>query len=98
MSIGEKIKLLRTEKKLTQRELAEAINYSHSYIGDLECNRTIPSIKSLERISEYFSVRIACFFEGNSCCNTQKLAGKDNYCYIRSMNNELCRSCPLHKN
>lgn len=91
MSIGEKIRKLRTEKGITQRELSHAINFSHSYIGDLECNRTYPSIKTLESIAKYFEVEIGYFFE-KQCCYQKLLLSIDNFCHP---NKDECKTCPL---
>lgn len=52
LSIGEKIKSLRKEKKLTQTELAKKANISRSYLGDLERNRYNPSIETLNSIAD----------------------------------------------
>ena len=62
MTIGEKIRRLREEKKLSQRALAEAITYSPSYIGDLERNRSTPSIQILKTLASYFQVEMTHFF------------------------------------
>lgn len=92
LSIGEKIKNLRKEKGITQRDLSEKINYSHSYIGDLESNRTNPSIKTLEILAEYFNVDTVYFFE-TKCCYQKLLEGQNNFCYC---NDSSCMTCPLN--
>jgi len=43
MNIGEKIKQLRTEKNLTQPQLAEAIGIEQSYLSKLENDKSTPS-------------------------------------------------------
>ena len=47
MDIGEKIKRLRTEKQLTQEELANRCELSKGFISQLENNLTSPSIATL---------------------------------------------------
>lgn len=91
MSIGEKIRCLRKEKGLTQRQLGEDTNFSHSYIGDLESNRTNPSIKTLETLAEYFNVEIASFFD-RECCYEKLLKGIEDFCY---WDNDECKYCPI---
>lgn len=91
MSIGEKIRCLRKEKGLTQRQLAEDINFSHSYIGDLESNRTNPSIKTLEILADYFNVEMTSFFD-RKCCYEKLLNGIKDFCYS---NKEECKECPI---
>ncbi len=91
MSIGEKIRNLRKNKGLTQRELSKEINFSSSYIGDLESNRTNPSIKTLEVLSKYFQVETSFFFE-SKCCYIKFLDGEGNFC---KYNESQCKACPL---
>ena len=52
MSIGEKIKKLRTYKGLTQELFAKEIGISRSYLSDLENNRKSPTIETLEKIAK----------------------------------------------
>lgn len=91
MSIGEKIKSLRVQNNLTQRELADEINFSHSYIGDLENNRTNPSIKTLEVIANYFELETTYFLE-KSCCYIKFLNGEKDFCRCKE---EVAKSCPF---
>lgn len=93
LSIGEKIRKLRKERGITQRDLSNATNFSHSYIGDLECDRTCPSIKTLERLAEYFEVEIGYFFE-SQCCYQKLLYGLDKFCHS---NKDECKSCPIRE-
>jgi transcriptional regulator with XRE-family HTH domain len=52
MSIGNNIKILRKEKKLTQKELASLANISRSYLGDVENDRYNPSVDTLHDIAK----------------------------------------------
>lgn len=52
LSIGEKIKRVRTNKGLSQQDFAEATGLSRTYISDLENNRKSPSVKTLEKIAK----------------------------------------------
>lgn len=62
--IGKNIKKYRNLKGLTQRELAEALLLSDSFIAKLESvtHQTI-SIDTLEQISKVLEVPISKFFE-----------------------------------
>lgn len=62
--IGIKLKKMRKEKGLTQKELAAAIHdgVDYTYIGKIERGQQLPSLKVLQRISETFSVPIHYFF------------------------------------
>jgi|SRR5690625_194042 len=56
MSIGDNIKAIRTERKLTQVKLAKEMGISRSYLSDIENNRKNPSSKTLETLSEKLGV------------------------------------------
>lgn len=62
--IGKNIKKYRKQKGLTQRELAEQLLLSDSFIGKLESitYQTI-SIDTLEQIATVLGVNIKCFFD-----------------------------------
>ena len=52
--IGEKIKDLRNQNGLTQQELAEALEVSHSYYSRLEEGRRGMTLKTLYRLVDYY--------------------------------------------
>lgn len=58
MTFGEIIKKLRTDKGLTQDELAEKIYVTRTAISKWESGRGFPNIESLKAISKYFSVSL----------------------------------------
>ena len=64
MNIGEKIKQLRTEKNLTQPQLAEAIGIEQSYLSKLENDKSIPSADIFQAILKALSVDVGHFLEG----------------------------------
>ena len=43
MNFGEKLKQIRTQKNLTQPQMAEAIGIEQSYLSKLENDKSIPS-------------------------------------------------------
>ena len=58
MTFGEILKKLRTDKGLTQDELAEKIYVTRTAISKWESGRGFPNIESLKAISKYFSVSL----------------------------------------
>lgn len=60
-TIGSKIKTLRKGRKLTQQELADALNVTRCTISNYETNRRQPHIHELKRISEWFGVDLSYF-------------------------------------
>lgn len=58
MTIGEKIKLLRNEKGITQEALAESLNVSRSAIAKWETNSGVPEVSNLKIISKIFGISV----------------------------------------
>lgn len=58
MTIGEKIKLLRNEKGITQEILAEKLKVSRSAIAKWESNSGVPEVSNLILISKLFDISI----------------------------------------
>ncbi|KAA3384428.1 helix-turn-helix domain-containing protein [Akkermansia muciniphila] len=58
MEFNEKLQELRTNKNLTQEQLAEQLFVSRTAISKWESGRGYPSIDSLKEISKYFSVSL----------------------------------------
>ena len=58
MTFGEKLKKLRTDKNLTQDELAEKIYVTRTAISKWETDKGYPSIDSLKQLSNLFEVSI----------------------------------------
>lgn len=50
--IGERIKLARTKKKLTQENLAEKLDVSVAYLSRIECGDAFINLKRLNQICE----------------------------------------------
>lgn len=58
MTIGERIKMFRKEKGLTQKELAEKLGVSASMIGQYETNVRKPKFETLKNFSEALGINI----------------------------------------
>lgn len=56
MTIGDNLKKIRKEKKLTQQQLAKKIGISRSYLSDVENNRYNPSSNTVESFAEKLNV------------------------------------------
>lgn len=69
MSIGEKVRELRKALDLTQKEFAAKVPtrgggiYDWSYIGKIERDDILPSIKYLQKIGEAHGKPLAWFFQ-----------------------------------
>ncbi|MDP4144127.1 MAG: helix-turn-helix transcriptional regulator [Bacillota bacterium] len=59
-----KIKSEKDGKKFTQKNLADVVNRSRSYIGDIEAGRTYPSFVLLTEIAHACNVDISFFDSG----------------------------------
>ncbi len=62
-NIGERIKELRIEKKLTLTELGEKVNLSAGHLSQIERNKTTPSLTTLMDIAKAIKVDLRYFFE-----------------------------------
>lgn len=58
LNLQEKLKQLRGEKKLSQKELANLIGYGQSTVANWETATTEPNIQQLLKLSDFFSVSI----------------------------------------
>ena len=56
MTLGEKLKALRTSAGLTQKQLAEKVGVSDKSLGYYETNERTPRKNTIASISEYFNV------------------------------------------
>lgn len=64
MNIGEKIKQLRTDKNLTQPQLADAIGIEQSYLSKLENDKSVPSADIFQSILKALAIDVGSFLEG----------------------------------
>ncbi|NYE56432.1 helix-turn-helix domain-containing protein [Carboxydothermus ferrireducens] len=59
LTLGERIRLIREEKKLTISELAVRVGISVSYLSEIERDTVNPSVATLRRIAEELGVSVA---------------------------------------
>ena len=62
MDIGEKLRLLRLQRNLTQEEVADRCELSKGFISQVERNLASPSIATLTDMLECLGVSLAAFF------------------------------------
>ena len=58
MSIGERIVALRTERKMSQSDLAEALNVSRQSISKWETDSSVPELEKLIRMASLFQISL----------------------------------------
>lgn len=84
--IGKNISALRSEKQITQQQLAEQLNYSDKTVSKWERGESLPDITVLKRIADYFEVSLDYLVEEIHTLDLQKQKDmKKNYernCYI----------------
>ena len=56
MTFGDKIRLLRENKELTQTQLGQAVNMTQRKISYLENGKYEPSIDDIKSLCKYFNV------------------------------------------
>lgn len=64
MEIGERIKHLREESKITQAELAKEIGVSPGNVGDWERGRAKPGFDALLALSRFFQISVDWLMTG----------------------------------
>ena len=60
MTLGQKIKKFRNEKKLTQKDIAEQLNVSFQTVSKWENDENEPDIYTLKKLSKIFSCSLDC--------------------------------------
>jgi len=64
VTIGENIRRLRESKRLTQDDLAKAINVSASIVSHWEADKRVPRMGNVERMAQLFDVLKSDIIEG----------------------------------
>lgn len=78
MKFKEKLQLLRTNKKLSQEELADNLGISRQSITKWENGQSFPDIRNLIQLSEIFKVSIDRLVKENDSC-MKNLLDEQNY-------------------
>ena len=58
MSLGQRLKLLRKQRNLTQKAVCNALNISRSVYSQYELDEREPSLKRLIALSRFFMISI----------------------------------------
>jgi transcriptional regulator with XRE-family HTH domain len=66
MSVGRRIHQLRSEYRITQRELGEVTGLAVSYLSRVENGRLTPTLPTLTKIAGALSVPLAALFEAKA--------------------------------
>lgn len=61
--LGHKVRIIRTDRMLSQESLAEKANLNRSFIGLLERGKTNITIKNLENIANVLEIDIKSLFD-----------------------------------
>ncbi len=73
IDLGSKIKILRMSRNMSQRELAERIGATASFISQVERNIISPSISSLIQLSVELKIDPVCFFSQDENSEVEKM-------------------------
>lgn len=96
MHIGDRIKLKRIEKKLSQRDLAKILGYSdHSTIGRIERGTVDLSQSRLQQIADALNTDVAYLMGWTE--QTEKPADNDGYTEQQKQLIEFAKSVPADK-
>ena len=63
MDLGKTIKAYRNSKKTTLKELASQINVTASFLSDIENNKKLPSVDTLNKLAEAFNIPLYILFK-----------------------------------
>ena len=66
MSVGDKLRILRVERDLSQRTLAQMAGISPNSVSLIERNEISPNVTTLQNLATALRVRISYFFEDDS--------------------------------
>mgnify|MGYP003336760089 CR=1 FL=1 len=64
--IGDDIRALRKGRELTLKDVSAAIGRSVGWLSQIERGQTVPSVRDLGLLAEYFGINISFFFRSAS--------------------------------
>ena len=79
MVIGEKLKALREQKRMSQGDIEHRTGLLRCYISRVENGHTVPSLETLAKIAEAMEISLADFFPGTDTPQdreTRKMLGE----------------------
>lgn len=75
--IGQRIKTMRLSRRMTQEDLARAIDQSQSSITMYETGRREPDFETLEALADVFNVPLASFVDGGGAVSDASKPAED---------------------
>lgn len=69
LTIGDKLREMRSQKGLTQNKLANELNCSTSVIGDIEIGRRVPSKSIAAKFAKYFGTNMEYWIDNSEMEN-----------------------------
>lgn len=79
LKLGATIKKLRTERGITQEELANKIGVSFQAVSKWETNTTTPDISIIPQLALFFRVSIDSLFAINKDDYMERISNKSNF-------------------
>jgi len=88
-NLGERLKYIRVDRDLSQKELADTSKVSQSTIAQIESSKKDPSINTLEKIANALDMEVAIFFASDDVHVFDMNRLKKNYDHIDKLNPTL---------
>ena len=82
--IGRRLKKIRVERGLTQKEIASKVGIDFTYIGKIERGEQLPSLKKLIKIGDALSVPLCLFFVDEDMARVLAVCFSVGECLINS--------------
>jgi transcriptional regulator with XRE-family HTH domain len=79
MSIGTNIKMLREQRDLTMRDVAEVVVCSVQTIASWEQDRKVPSMETIKRLADLFGVPMGALIDGDAKTITRLCLREDEH-------------------
>lgn len=73
-TIGEKLKQLRENAKLSQKQLSSYLNIDQSYLSKIESNERPVNVEILEKLAILYGIELSDFDKPNICSNQMKFS------------------------
>lgn len=63
--VNDRIAQLRTDIGVSEKQMSRDLNKDESYLASLRYSNSVPSLKTLKTICEYFHISLSEFFDEN---------------------------------
>ena len=92
--LGEQLKKLRCQKKLTQKQVAKCLNISPSTYGLREQGRNEPDLQRLLELADFFDVTVDYLLGRESLTSTQEQTIKNTIQTLEELTKQLKNILP----